>query len=867
VVSAATDARFGQHVDSHPSHRAGARDAAPAPDPAALYRALLEGHPEPTFSVDVAGRLVACNRAFAHFVGRPAEAAAGSALTDLVLPAQRATAERAWAAALTGRPQSFQAEFEGPDHTVSVGYVTLAPVTVDGRVAGAQGIARDVTVYQVMEEQLHARVFTDPLTGLANRDQLLEAVARACRRAEPPSRAAVLFLDLDDFKLANDALGHASGDRLLAAVGDRLRAATRGGDVVARLGGDEFAVLLDGLVAPEDVTVVVGRVQGALAEPVTLDGRSVRVAASMGVAHWDGAATPAELVRNADLAMYRAKRLGKNRHVLYDVRMHAEARERLDLASDLRAALAGEPGAGQVTAAFQPIVDLATGRVVKAEALARWAHPARGNVPPGVFIPVAEDTGLVDALGAHMLRLGCAQLRRWQDAAAAAGAGPSLGVTVNVSGRSLDGGAVRPAVREALAESGAEPSGLTIELTESVAMRDPGRVLDTLTALAAMGVGAALDDFGTGYSSLAYLHRYPLRVLKIDKSFVDGLDGASPDPHSEALVRTVVQLARALGLQTVAEGVETEAQRDALRGLGCDLGQGYLFGRPARLGARLRLGQQVEAERAVRAPLGHPVERGARGGWRGGERRVVLDVAERALPGQRHLHARVEHARRVERALHRREQRQRLRAPHAAQQRGAEPPVPVLAGERAAQRGREPGHVVQQPLHGRAPVGAPHVHERVDVHVRVARVAEDHAAHPAPGERRAHAPHVVGQAARRHAPVLDELHARQRRVQPREDGAGGVAQLPERVLGGRVERERHVAGARRAERVAQRAGRGARRGRVAGLHLAQQHGLGHRAALGAHRVGQRAALRGHVQEGAVEQLARGRARRPRALGA
>jgi diguanylate cyclase (GGDEF)-like protein/PAS domain S-box-containing protein len=458
----------------------------PAPDAAALYRALLDGHPEPTFSLDGEGRLLTCNRAFAHFVGHPPERVAGRALADLVLGAQRSTAERAWERAREGWAQSFQAEFEGPDETVSVGYVTIAPVAVDGRVAGAQGVARDITVYQVIEEQLQARVFTDPLTGLANRDQLLEAVARACRRAEPPGRVAVLFLDLDDFKVVNDALGHTAGDALLTGVGDRLRTATRGGDVVARLGGDEFAVLLDGLAAPGDVEAVVDRVRAALGKPVAVEGRPVTAAASMGIAHWDGSATAAELVRNADLAMYHAKRLGKNRHALYDARMHAAARDRLELASDLRAALAGDPDAGAVTAAFQPIVELATGRVVKAEVLARWSHPRHGAVSPGVFIPVAEDMGLIDELGTHMLRLGCAQLRTWQDAAAAAGAEP-VGVTVNVSGRSLDAGTVGDAVRAALAESGAQATGLTVELTESVAMRDPARVLAALTDLAAIG--------------------------------------------------------------------------------------------------------------------------------------------------------------------------------------------------------------------------------------------------------------------------------------------------------------------------------------------------------------------------------------------
>jgi diguanylate cyclase (GGDEF)-like protein/PAS domain S-box-containing protein len=550
-----------------------------APDAAALYRALLDGHPEPTFSVDADGRLLACNRAFAQFVGRPADAVAGLSLGELVLPGQRAAAERAWAAAGEGRAQSWQAEFAGPDGTVSVGYVTLAPIHVDGRVVGAQGVARDVTVYQVIEEQLQARMLTDPVTGLPNRAQFLEAVGRACQRAAAPAHVAVLYVDLDDFKVVNDALGHAAGDALLVEVAARLRRATRGCDVVARLGGDEFAVLVDALTAPDDVGVVVARVAAAMGEPVEVLGHPVQAAASVGVAHWDGAATAPELVRNADLAMNRAKQLGKGRHAIYDARMHAEARDRLDLASDLRRAIA----AGEVTAAFQPIIDLATGRIVKYEALARWTHPQRGPVSPGVFIPLAEETGLVDELGAHMLRLGCAQLRRWQDAAregrGPAGAEP-VGVTVNVSGRQLDRGAVRPAVRAALEASGADARGLTIELTESVAMRDPARVLEALTELAAQHVGVALDDFGTGYSSLAYLHRYPLTVLKIDKSFVDGL-GTAGDPHAAALVRTVVQLARALGLQTVAEGVETEAQRDALLALGCDCGQGYLFGRPA----------------------------------------------------------------------------------------------------------------------------------------------------------------------------------------------------------------------------------------------------------------------------------------------
>ncbi|HEY0779425.1 MAG TPA: EAL domain-containing protein [Gemmatirosa sp.] len=567
-----------------------------ASEAALLYRALLDSHPEPTFTLDRSGVIRECNRAFAHFVGRPGAALVGESLASLVLPGHRPAAEQAWALASLGRAQSWQAEFVGPDETVSIAYVTLVPVIVDRDVVGLQGIARDVTVYQVIEEQLQARVFTDPLTGLASRTQLLEGASRACRRAERPASVAMLFLDLDDFKLVNDGLGHAIGDQVLAAVAGRLRRATRGADLPARLGGDEFAVLLDALAVPEDASVVVERIFAALGEPLLVDGRSIATVASIGVAHWDGTATPAELLRNADLAMYRAKTLGKGRHAVYDAGMQAAARERLELASDLRAALRGDEAAGGVLhAAYQPIVDAARGVPVKVEALARWTHPTRGPVPPGVFIPVAEETGLVEELGTFMLRAGCRQLRAWADAARATGAAP-IGMTVNVSGRQIERGTLVATVRDVLAETGADPAGLTLELTESVAMRDPQRVLATLNALTSLGVKLAIDDFGTGYSSLSYLQRFPLDALKIDKSFVDGLAlGGAAGAQAAGLVRAVVQMAAALGLQTVAEGVETAAQHDVLRALGCDLAQGYHFGRPGTAAAVDALAEATSA--------------------------------------------------------------------------------------------------------------------------------------------------------------------------------------------------------------------------------------------------------------------------------
>ena len=548
--------------------------------PVDMYRALLDSHPEPTFSLGAAGEVVACNRAFSGFLGRPMTSVVGVPLAQLVLTAQREHTQRAVLAAHGGATQTWRAEFEGPDGSVSIGHVTLAPAVVDGRVVIVQGVARDVTVYQVIEEQLQARVLTDPLTGLANRTQLHEAIGRACRRAATPSRVAVLFLDLDDFKLVNDGLGHAAGDSVLSSVADRLRRATRGVDLVARLGGDEFGVLLDGLTGAGDVSHVLQRVQAALREPMDLDGRPFTTTASIGVAHWDGTASATQLLHNADLAMYRAKAFGKAQHAVFDAQMQAAARERLELARDLRDAVRS----GGIHAAFQPIVDLATGHVLKAEALARWTHPTRGPISPAVFIPLAEETGVIDELGAVMLGHACRQLRAWQHAAHAVPEGATrgpIGVTVNVSGRQVDRGGLVAAVRAALAESGADPAGLTLELTESVAMRDPERLLRVLDELASDGVAVAIDDFGTGYSSLSYLHRFPVDVLKIDRSFVAELDAVPARPQAATLVRTIVSVANALGLQTVAEGVETVAQRDALLALGCDLGQGYLFGRPA----------------------------------------------------------------------------------------------------------------------------------------------------------------------------------------------------------------------------------------------------------------------------------------------
>ena len=476
-------------------------------------------------------------------------------------------------------------------HIETVGTNLLADPAVRGLVFNA----RDVTERTELEARLAHQAFHDPLTGLANRalfrDRVEHALERLARTGAPPAEAAsgvaVLFLDLDNFKNVNDSLGHDAGDRLLCAVAARLLNATRGCDTVARFGGDEFAVLLEHVRGEEDALAVAERVTAALRTPVPLghaggDDAAAQVGASVGVSFAEPAMAADELLRNADAAMYDAKRAGKGRFAVFDPVLVEAATERLQLAADLGHALAGAPAGGELLLAYQPIVALDTGAVVSAEALARWRHPSRGAVSPAVFIPVAEDSGLIVELGRRVLEEACRTAATWPRAEG----GHAAAVTVNVSGRQLQDAEFPAQVRAALADSGLEPARLTLEITESVIMRDTDATLAQLTALKALGVRLAVDDFGTGYSSLSYLQKFPVDVLKIDKSFVDGVARGG---HHAALARTIVALGETLSLRTVAEGVEEPVQQERLRAMGCQLGQGYLFARPLDAAAMLSL--------------------------------------------------------------------------------------------------------------------------------------------------------------------------------------------------------------------------------------------------------------------------------------
>jgi diguanylate cyclase (GGDEF)-like protein len=382
-----------------------------------------------------------------------------------------------------------------------------------------------------------------------------------------------MFLDLDNFKNVNDSLGHDAGDRLLQAVAQRLVKTTRSSDTVARLGGDEFAVLLEGVAEIAEVERMAASLIEALGVPFALGVSEVRVAASAGVAFSTPEAGAEALLSNADIAMYHAKGSGKGRYVVFQQQMQELRHERLRLEADIGRALAND----ELFLDYQPIVDLGTRSLLGVEALVRWRHPIHGVLMPGRFIEVAEECGQIVKLGRWVLLQACRDLCRWRGSVAG---GTGLRVAVNISGRHLQDGDLVQDVAQALEESRLEPGNLVIELTESTMMYNTEANLERLRQLKALGVRLAIDDFGTGYSSLSYLHRFPIDILKIDRSFVSRLTNNDDGPE---LARTVVALGETLGLDTVAEGIEFEPQVAALLALGCVAGQGFLFARPASL--------------------------------------------------------------------------------------------------------------------------------------------------------------------------------------------------------------------------------------------------------------------------------------------
>jgi diguanylate cyclase (GGDEF)-like protein len=458
---------------------------------------------------------------------------------------------------------------------------------------------------------VHGPAADDALTGLANRALFLDRLRSLTAAGSP---LAVLFLDLDDFKLVNDGWGHETGDRLLCEVADRLRAAVRPGDLVARLGGDEFTVLCEGVSGEREALVIAGRLRESLEEPFEIAGQRRHVRASIGcrVATQGGVAEA--LLRDADVAMYQAKDKGRNRIELYSEETRRRIVRRLELEQELRVALE----TGGLDVHYQPQVDLLTGRVAGVEALARWSHLRLGDIPPAEFIAVAEETGLIGPLGSFVLEQTCRQLAAWRSQ------GLKLAATVNVSAHQLDDPGFADDVARCIGAAGLPPSSICLELTESALMGAGAEPRHVLASLKGLGVYVAIDDFGTGYSSLASLKRLPVEVVKVDRSFVDGL---GTDAEDSAIVAAILSLAHAMGLHVIAEGVETPLQAAELVALGCNVGQGFLWS--AAVPAERLMALAAELERAG----GHGA---ANAPWRG-ERNFIdemlhqIGIAKEAL--------------------------------------------------------------------------------------------------------------------------------------------------------------------------------------------------------------------------------------------
>jgi diguanylate cyclase (GGDEF)-like protein len=422
-----------------------------------------------------------------------------------------------------------------------------------------------------VREALREQATHDPLTGLPNRllfsDRLTQSLATAKRREK---LLAVMFLDLDRFKIINDTLGHNVGDQLLTHVANRLTTVLRDGDTIARMGGDEFTIILCDLDTTDEAAAIAGRVLDAFTGPVSLNGREMFISTSIGISIYPQDGSDVEtLVRNADSAMYRAKELGRNTYQFYSASMDAESAARIALDSGLRKALEQK----EFVTHYQARVDLNSGKVLGAEALVRWQHPEHGLIPPAKFIQLAEDTGLIVPLTEWVIHTACSQNKVWQEA----GLLP-MDITVNISTRSFQQGDLIKIVQEALSQNSLEPKYLKLELTESTLMHNPDVAVSTLEKLKAMGVKIMIDDFGTGQSSLSYLKRFPVDAVKIDQSFVKDI---TTTPDNAAIAGAIIAMAHSLKLKVIAEGVETLEQLEFLRSLNCDEMQGYFVSRPA----------------------------------------------------------------------------------------------------------------------------------------------------------------------------------------------------------------------------------------------------------------------------------------------
>jgi diguanylate cyclase (GGDEF)-like protein/PAS domain S-box-containing protein len=538
------------------------------------FRSLVQNASDVTAILDASGQLRYVSPAAERVWGQTPASLADQNVFDMVHPDDTAAGQVHFVEVVrqSGLTLSTELRLQHADSTWRDFEVVATNLLDQPAVAGVVATYRDVTERKAFERQLRHLAFHDALSQLPNRALFLDRLEQALARAQRHARSvAVLFLDLDNFKMVNDSLGHHAGDALLQEVATRLRTCLRTEDTAARLGGDEFAVLLEEVTDPNEVVAVAERILSALRSPVDIAGRAVTIGVSIGIE----LSTPAdergdELLRRADLALYRAKADGKGGYAVFDPSLESHALERLELETDLRLALDRQ----ELKLVYQPILRLDDGRIGEVEALLRWHHPRRGIVSPLTFVPIAEATGLIVPIGQWVLEEACRQLRAWRDDYPTV---PPLVMSVNLSGRQFQNPGLVADVARTLHETSIDPACLKLEITESVLMSDVESAAETCAALKRLGVQLAIDDFGTGYSSLAQLKRLPFDTLKIDRAFVDGL---GRDEQDIAIVNSVVNLAKTLNLSVTAEGIETAVQEAHLRSVGCERGQGYLFARP-----------------------------------------------------------------------------------------------------------------------------------------------------------------------------------------------------------------------------------------------------------------------------------------------
>jgi diguanylate cyclase (GGDEF)-like protein/PAS domain S-box-containing protein len=537
----------------------------------AAKNAVLESAIEGIGQLDVEGRYVAVNSAFARMLYSSSEDMIGQHWSVGIGVGDHPHVQAALRHSLIEGRAEVLVKGVQTDGTQFFEEVTLIPsLDHSGQPNGHHIFAKDVTERKVLEMQIEHQAFHDKLTDLPNRALFMDRIKLALAKAQRHGLGtAALFIDLDNFKLVNDSLGHDAGDALLIEVSNRLRDCVRPGDTVARLGGDEFTILLEDLASSDEAEVIARRVLDSFRAPINLEGVEVFASASIGVAFANDPDMDADrLMKNADTTMYYAKARGKSDYVLYEDSMQDSVSERMELETALRKGL----DTGEIFVQYQPLVDLSSGLVIGAEALARWMHPTRGLVPPVQFIPIAEETGLILPLGYKILEEACWQARAWQIEFDR----PDLTISVNLSGRQLQQNDVVDRVAEILERTGLSAASLKLEITESVLMERTD-CLSKLNRLKELGLKLALDDFGTGYSSLAHLSAFPIDTIKIDRAFISRLD---QEDHSKAVVQAIMALSRSMNMNVTSEGVETASQMSIVKSMGCEVGQGYLFAKP-----------------------------------------------------------------------------------------------------------------------------------------------------------------------------------------------------------------------------------------------------------------------------------------------